>query len=216
MVWKIVFSLIFAIFCGANSQISIFAEPETDVYLDTSVVEYDEPLEYDEPDEFTTDVSYDEIISLYLDAVEAYNTSMEVYQGTINTTYLTIFRDVVSNIGVTDDYVLFRSSDDTYSMLVGDLEFSNGEFYLSDFGQLYSVTNVSGGYGYNSYYSYDVVDVSSYSVVVGDYLVYSNLGGYPSLIDRGVNYAFVTLLVFCIFSICCLLRPLFKFVSRSR
>lgn len=191
-------------------------EYDVNVVVDDSVVVAEDPIEYVEPEEENTDLTYEDVVALYAEAVEAYNTSMEVYQGTINTTFLTIFRDIVASLGVNDDYVLFRSSDYTYSMLVGDLDyFSTGEFVLASDGRLYTVTQVQGSYNYNSYYSYSVEDVSSYSVTVDDYLVYSNLGNYPTLIDRGVNYAFVSLLVLCVIGLCLFIRPLFAFVMRS-
>lgn len=191
------------------------AENSTEVEVDNSVlnvVEYEEV----EVDEDSTDVSMGDVIALYAEAVEAYNTSVEVYQGTINTTYLTIFRDIVSSLGINDDYVFFRSSDTSYSLLSGDLEYSSGLFTLADTGQLYTVTSVSGSYNYNSYYSYDVVEVSSYEVVVDDYLVYSNLGDFPTLVERGAGYEFATLFILFVALLCVVLRSVFSFCLRRR
>ena len=133
-------------------------------------------------------------IVLAATAAPAAAQAASVYQGTISTTYLTMFRDVVSSLPVTDDYVLFRSGESTYTLVAGDLDYS-GTFTLNGEGKQYDITSVSGSGYSNSYYGYSVGSITSFTLTPGNYLVYSNLGDYPTLEERGVQYEFTTLFV---------------------
>lgn len=139
----------------------------------------------------------------------------DIYQGTISTTYSTMFRDVVSSLPPQYDYVFYRSGDDNYTLVAGDLEY-NGTFRLKGTGKEYVITNVSGSGYQSTYYAYEVNDLNSFTLSPGRYLVYSNLGDYPTLEERGVQYEFSTLLLLCIIGVVGIIRPLYKYCLRSR
>lgn len=138
-----------------------------------------------------------------------------IYDGTISTTYLTIFRDVVSNLGIFDDYVFYRSGQYEYALIAGDLNYDGTRIRLSGSGTQYVLTYQS-NYGSDNYYHWEVSDISSFSLTMGDYLVYSNLGNYPTLEGRETIYAFGTFFTLCVLGLCALLRSCFGYVLRSR
>ena len=148
--------------------------------------------------------------------LELYALSVDAYQGTISTTYLTFFKDIVAGLSIFDDYVFYRSSDNTYTMITGDIYLSGTTFLLNGNGAKYEISQVSGSGYNNSYYSLGVSTVSDYTIRAKDFLVYSNLGYYPRLEERGVVYEFAMLTAFIIFGACCLVRPLSNFVLRFR
>ena len=148
--------------------------------------------------------------------IELYALSVDAYQGTISTTYLTFFKDIVAGISIFDDYVFYRSSDNTYTMITGDIELTGTTFELIGDGQEYEITQNSGSGYSSSYYSLSVSSISDLSVRAGNYLVYSNLGHYPRLEERSVVYEFALLMAFITFCVCALVRPLSIFVLRFR
>ena len=148
--------------------------------------------------------------------LELYALSVDAYQGTISTTYLQFFKDIVAGLPIFSDYVFYRSSDNTYSMIVGDIELSGTTFTLNGDGVEYEITQNSGSGYNNSYYSLSVSTISDYTVRARDYLVYSNLGHYPRLEERGVVFEFALLMAFVTFCICALVRPISNFVLRFR
>ena len=137
-----------------------------------------------------------------------------VYDGNISTTYITIYRDISSNIGIDDDYVMFRSGQYDYTMFVGDLTLT-GTTFRSDKGQLYVISTNNGNYG-NGTYVYTVSETSNFSLNAGNALVYSNLGHYPDLIERVNDYEMASVLLVCIGLCCYLLRSIFGFCLRRR
>lgn len=133
--------------------------------------------------------------------------------GSLSSTYTTYFRDVVSNISPFDDYIYWRSGQYQYSLVVGDIDYSNGRFSSSGECTHYYFTTSS---GYNSTFSYHVDNINDFSLSVGDSLVYSNLGNYPNLTDRGDLYALSALILMLIALCLYLLRSVFGFCLRSR
>lgn len=157
--------------------------------------------------------TYSEAAQVYSEAVEVYESALNIYQGSISTTYLAIFKDIVSSLPISSDYFLYRSADDSYSMLVGDITFDGSNFSMSS-GKVYDVTYISFGYNQPSYYEYSVQEISDISIARGNYLVYSNVGDFPRLESRGVNYEATILFAFIVFFICWIIKPIFKFVMR--
>ena len=135
-----------------------------------------------------------------------------VYDGNISTTYITIFRDIVSKLPLTADYVFFRSGQYEYLMVVGDLDYNGSMFTGSDVTQYILVTNGN----YNSTYEYGTAHLNSFSLAPSDALVYSNLGNYPDLYDRSdytlVGIFFAIGLCFA----CYLISKIFDFTLRMR
>lgn len=139
------------------------------------------------------------------------------YEGTISSTYIDIFSQI--DISANDDYVFFRSGQNSYSMLVGDIDHSGTSFSLTEPGKLYVLDNVntSGtGYGGNTYYKWTVSDVSSYTLNTGGMLVYSNLGNNPILGERGDIYAYTTAFLLSVIFLSSVLGSVFGFVLRPR
>ena len=135
-----------------------------------------------------------------------------VYEGTISTTYITIFRDIASKLPFTSDYVFFRSGQYEYILVAGDLEYSGSMFSGSDLTQYILTTNGN----YNNNYEFGTVSLNTFNLAPGSALVYSNLGSFPDLYDRSdytlVGIFFAIALCFC----CYLIRPIFDFVMRMR
>lgn len=140
-------------------------------------------------------------------------TSYDVYtEGNISTSYAAIFENIVGKVALFSDYVFFRTSQYDYILLVGDLTFENGTF-SAETATEYRICFNS---GYNSTYTFNEAIVENASVTPGGTLVYSNLGSYPDLIDRGAFYQFaiLVLLLICVFMY--LIRSIFTFTLRRR
>lgn len=154
-------------------------------------------------------------VLLLLCGAAATASATSVYEGTISSTYTTIAEQI--NISPGDDYVFFRSDQYVYILVSGEFDFTDGVFTLSDSGgKVYTITQVTGSGYSSSYYSYSVSDVTTYTVETNGILVYSNLGGYPSLNNNSDVYSFITMFVVIVVALCALIRPLFNFVMRNR
>lgn len=127
--------------------------------------------------------------------VTAQAASYTPYEGTISSTYITYFKDIVSGIGFNENYVAFRSGQYDYVLVVGDLEYSGTTFTLNDTGTIYTFTT-SGNY--NSYTSYDVQEISDFSMSPSDKIIYSDLGQFPQLLERGAKYEMLSAVLLCI------------------
>lgn len=139
------------------------------------------------------------------------------YEGTISSTYIDIFSQI--DISANDDYVFFRSGQNSYSMLVGDINHSGTSFSLIEPGKLYvlDIVNTSGtGYGGSTYHKLTVSDVTSYTLNTGSMLVYSNLGNNPILGERGDIYAYTTAFLLSVIFLCSVIGAVFGFVLRPR
>lgn len=115
-------------------------------------------------------------------------------EGNINTTYLTYFKDIISGIGFNDNYVAFRSGQYTYTMVVGELQYNNGVISLVNEGKEY-VFSQSGNY--NSTHRYYVNEINNFSLNTGNYIIYSDIGDYPELVERGAKYEIFTAVLLC-------------------
>lgn len=120
-------------------------------------------------------------------------------EGTLSSTYTTYFKDIIAGAKFTDNYVAFRSGQYSYSMVVGELEYKNGAISLVGSGKEYKYSATTSGY--NQQYKYTVSNLSNFSVDCGDYIIYSDVGDFPQLVERGAKYEMLqTLLIW----ICCL------------
>lgn len=133
--------------------------------------------------------------------------------GTLSSTYITYFRDIVSGIAPNKKYVAYRSGQYSYTLAVGDLSISGTNVSSTDTVTLYVYETSS---GYNSSYTYNVSTVTDFSLNVGNYIVYSNLGNFPQLEERGVTYEYATLYIICIVGLCMFIRSIFSFTYRLR
>ena len=136
----------------------------------------------------------------------------EAYEnGNLSTTYITYFKDILSGVNESKNYVAFRSGQNAYSMIVGEIEFSNGSFLSEETCKEY-VFSTSGNY--NSQYTYEVNEINNFSLDVTNEIIYSDLGEYPQLLERGSKYEFLsTVTLFVMFLYFVVLRI---FNSRKR
>lgn len=133
--------------------------------------------------------------------------------GTLSNTYITYFRDIVAGIEPTKKYVAYRSGQYSYTLAVGNLSITGTNISSADTVTLYVYQTSS---GYNSSYTYNVSTVTDFSLNVGNYIVYSNLGNFPQLEERGVVYEYTTLYIICIVGLCMFIRSIFSFTYRLR
>lgn len=131
-----------------------------------------------------------------------------IYDGSPSNTYITYFRDILSGEDFNSNYVAFRSGQNEYIMLVGELELNGDNVSLKGNGKEYKFYTLDSG-SYNSNYRYSVKEVSSGSVNVGDYIVYSDLGGFPELIERGDKYEGLTVLLITTGLLCIVINRIF-------
>ena len=138
----------------------------------------------------------------------------DIYDGTISTSLL----DIADKIPLkfTDEYVFFRSGQYEYTLVASpDLIYNSGEFSFNTAGQVYVITTNSGT-NYNSYYSYSNYSTDYFSLIPSNRLVYSSLGGYPTLTERSDNYETLLFFVICVACICSFIRPVFSYILRNR
>lgn len=135
-------------------------------------------------------------------------------EGTLNSTYTTYFRDIIAGISPNHKYVAYRSGQNSYTLAVGNLSISGTIISSSDTVTLYVYESTSSGYSSN--YTYNVSEVTDFSIDVGNYIVYSNLGDYPLLEERGVIYEYATLFIICVIGLCFFIRSIFAFTYRLR
>lgn len=137
------------------------------------------------------------LVSICCFATSTQAVDYDVYEsGTLSSTYTTYFKDILSGQSILSDYVAFRSGQYTYTLVVGDLDY-NGSFSSSDTVKVFEFDTQS---GYNSYTKYTVAEENSFYLNTIDTVVYSNLGDYPHLIERGANIETInTILLFVIF-----------------
>lgn len=138
-----------------------------------------------------------------------------IYDGSISTTYVDYASKVPLSLG--DEYVFFRDSQYGYTLVAGDLVYENGNFSLNGSGKQYNFDAVTtGSYGSVTYYTYTTSDISTFTLSTNNRLVYSSLGDYPTLYERGVVYEEITLLILCIGFVAYIVRSLFSFLLRNR
>lgn len=141
-----------------------------------------------------------------------------LYQGTISSTYVEYAKNILAKCPPFEDYVFFRSGQYVYTLVCGDLELSGDTFTGTGNLDQYVITYYSGNSGYSgtSYYTVSGSAISTFSLDTGSELVYSSLGSYPSLIERGDFVETLTLLLLVIIALCLLIRPIYSFVLRRR
>lgn len=131
--------------------------------------------------------------------VTAHGATYNVYdEGTLNTTYTTYFRDIVAGVGLKDEYVAFRSGQYEYTLIIGQLEYENG--VISSQERCTTYTFRADGTQYNNQYKYYVDWVDTVSLDTENHILYSSVGDFPQLIERGANYEVYTAVLL---TICC-------------
>lgn len=150
-----------------------------------------------------------------LSAIAVQANAYTAYDGSISSTYLDYARSVLPDLKIDEDYVFVRDSQYTYSLFVGDFEVENGVFTAS--GDVYGYEFVSPSNSYNAN-SPELRMFSDRNVTIttNNKIVYSNLFGYPKLIEGGVHYEFISAFMLCVIMLVIMLHSLFNFVIRKR
>lgn len=139
----------------------------------------------------------------------------EIYEsGNISTTYVSMFKDIISNIGFDDNYVMFRDGQYSHTLIVGDLLLENGVISLEKDGTAKEYIISTASNSYNSNYIYNVNEISSFELNVADEFIYSDLGDYPELIERGAKFETLNTLLICILIICIVINRIFNYRLR--
>lgn len=128
--------------------------------------------------------------------------SYTAYDGNPSNTYITYYRDILAGVPVTDNYVVFRSNQYEYIMVTGDIVYNNGLFTSETECTTYTI-GTSGNY--NASYSFNIGTISSLVLDAGDEIVYSDLGTYPQLEERGAKYEILTtilIVAICVGYVC--------------
>lgn len=128
---------------------------------------------------------------------------LEAYDGNISTSYLTYFKDI--DIPFNYHYVFVRTNQYNYELLVGQLTYTGSGFVSSDPVLYYRLSTGSGVNSYNTWVHgvYDSLDLS-----VSDQIVFSDLGDYPQLHERGSKHEMLQTILIVIIGLCSFIRPL--------
>ena len=136
----------------------------------------------------------------------------DVYEGSPSNTYIQYYRDILSGIPITENYVVFRSGQNEYKMVVGELVQNNGLFTSESECDVYTFSQRDSGY--SGYYIYEISTIDSLVVDCGNKIVYSDLGNYPQLEERGAKYEILTtilIVAICVGYVC---RSVFHYRPR--
>lgn len=100
-----------------------------------------------------------------------------VQQYGVGTSNLEIFDRIAAKLPLGVDYVYFRDNQYLYSFVYGDLSYSGSSFTGSNVKRIDYYTYTGG----SQQPTFTVSNVGSFNLSVGNWLVYSNLGDFPSL-----------------------------------
>ena len=211
------FCLLFGLgLCGLQS-VPVFAGEytlDTDFFAEASPSDSDYLDEVEIPlEEDMLDVEYegsiddmDVDVATPSDFPVLYSGYDGVYNGSISSTVLQLFRDTVEKLPPGCHYVMFRESQYAYRLVYSEnLEYSDGMFYAD------SAFYVRYNSDYNNtYWTYG--EEGRFSLTPGSYVVYSDLGEvYPVLIGGVRHYEMETLLF--LLTVCLLISILHSFFS---
>lgn len=137
--------------------------------------------------------------------ITVYSSSVVYDEGTISTTYVEIARGLVKYVPFGKDYVFARTGQYEYIFAVGDFE--------QGFSGSSEIWKIIVG-GYNTNYSFTHYTDSSFSLSVGNGMIYSSVAPYPSL--EGVNFSyalvFVSAFALCMFGVWSIIRFVPRFL----
>lgn len=141
--------------------------------------------------------------------IHASAATIEPYDGSISTTYITIFRDMIAKKPISDNYVFLRTGQNTYKMYVGKFTYENQ--VLTADGSCY-VYILDVGSQYNSGYIFSQAREDDVVVNPGSSLIYSDLGPWPSLQESDQYWFYAIALLLMII----LLYDVLRWVSEVR
>lgn len=129
--------------------------------------------------------------------------SYNVYDGNPSNTYIQYYKDILAGLPITENYVVFRAGQYDYKMVVGDIVQNNGLFTSENECKVYTFSQTDTGY--NGYYTYDISTIDSFVLDSENKIVYSDVGGYPELEERGAKYEILTtilIVAICVGYVC--------------
>lgn len=134
--------------------------------------------------------------------------------GNVSTTYVQYFEDIVDKITPSNSYVMWRNGQNEYMLYYSQsLRLSGTTF--DDTGNGTIVRMYTSG-SVNNQWQFEHFQESGFQLTANKVMVYSNLGNYPSLNEGNEVLIYALLFVAITFGCCVLVRPIFKFVLRSR
>lgn len=134
--------------------------------------------------------------------------------GNISTTYVQYFEDIVDGETPLTPYVMWRNGQYEYIIAFSDgLKVLNGTFSSNENTRMYSITQTTGT---NGRYSLNYSESNNFELTTNKSLLYSSLEGYPSLNEGSEVFLYAMLVISVVGGCCVLIRPIFKFVLRSR
>lgn len=107
--------------------------------------------------------------------------SYEPYEGTVSSTYITLFANILEKHSKAD-YVVFRGSQYEYMLVYGELTLSGKKIAGEDV----DIVTVNTSSSYNSTQSLTFGIEPTFELNIGNSIIYSNLGDYP-VIQGGVT-----------------------------
>lgn len=198
-----------------DSQLEVVEVPEPDIVEPEPDVKTDEPTVTPTVEESKGPILTYSPDGELLSTTEAPTLSSEPtratstpYASVTSNTYSDIASRMLWHLGFGDDYVFWRSGQYSYSFAYGDLDLSGGRFT----GSAVTLVTFTLDTGYNGTYVMNR-QTTNVDVNAGQYIVFSNLGGYPVL---DTNHVGLSLLVFSAFVglLMALIRSVFGFVLR--
>lgn len=123
--------------------------------------------------------------------VTASAASYTPYAGPVPEEYREVFGSIAGKISFREDYVFFRSAENEYMMITGDLTYESGSFEAETC-TVYRILFQDGAPSFSQREEFDLV------LTVNDALVFSDLGYFPDLIDRSEVYSLATLFLLVI------------------
>lgn len=148
-------------------------------------------------------------------AVPIHASAADVYtEGNLSPTYIAYFEDILGKVSPLDDYVFFRSGANDYTMVVGDLYYSGTTIIGVGECTVYTISEIVESditsYQFNSALS------NGYTLNIHNSLVYSNLGDFPDLIERGDYVETALLLLVLVIVFMSLVSRIFSFNLRYK
>lgn len=136
--------------------------------------------------------------------ITVYSSEVVYDDGMISSTYLDLARGLIKYVPFGQDYVFARTGQYEYIFSVGDFE--EGFFGSAE---IWKITTGN----YNSNYTFSHYTDGSFSLSVGNGLIYSSVAPYPSL--EGVDYSyalfFVSAFALCLFAVWSIIRNIPRF-----
>lgn len=131
--------------------------------------------------------------------------SYEPYEGTVSSTYVTLFANILEK-HTKADYVVFRGGQYEYILVYGELILTGKKIAGEDV----DIVTVNTSSSYNSTQSLTFGIEPTFELNVGNSIIYSNLGDYP-LIQGGVTKYEVQAVTYMLLVCMCVVMFLYLF-----